>query len=124
MKYLTYDEKVLLVFNDINNRLTNNNESKITVDGGKNYSFVKTVPYSSFEEFTKENPNCCGIDRDRGREIPVSDFFDLIGGNGYNVDEIIAINYKNRYLDKNGKIAISAELKIGRVVTNCGRVTR
>ncbi len=118
MKYLTYDEKVLIVFNDTNNKGLGE-WRRTTVDGGKSYSVLKIIPYASFEEFTKENPNCCGIKR--GTEISPSDFFDLIAGNGYNIDERVTINYKVRYLDKNGNDS-STDLKLDRVVTNCGKV--
>jgi hypothetical protein len=83
-RYLTDDEKILLAFNSTN-RLT---ERRITVDGGKTHSVVKTIPYGSFEEFRKENPNCCTILVDKVRGFPSSNFFDRIIGNGYNVDEL------------------------------------
>ncbi len=116
-RYLTHDEKILIVFNHVN-RAT---KMRIGGNGGKNYSDVKTIPYGSFEEFTKENPNCCEVDV-KGRygfEIPPPDFFDRI--TGYNANEIITINYKFHYINKNGRDN-THYIEGYQVLTNCGRV--
>jgi hypothetical protein len=117
-RYLTDDEKILLAFNSTN-RLT---ERRITVDGGKTHSVVKTIPYGSFEEFRKENSNCCTILVDKVRGFPSSNFFDRIIGNGYNVDEVISIKYKARDVDEKGNHSYREGLNSVRVVTNCGKV--
>lgn len=116
MKYLTYDEKVLIVFNI-------NNQGKFfykkTRVGGHTVaveSFEK-IPYRSFEHYQKENPNCCEVRPSKSDDSPERDFFDSI--TGFHSGEVITINFKYRYYDVDGTVKVW-DGQSQRTLTNCG----
>lgn len=108
-RYLTFDEKMTAVFNIRNNGI---NLIGYLPD-------VKYTPYSSFEEFTKLNPNCCSISYARGSgDMPRNDFWDRIFG--YDTGEFITMNFKYRYFYKNEYTVKNVQSE--NLLTNCGRV--
>jgi hypothetical protein len=108
-RYLSYDEKIRIVFKSHNYYpfVRINDES------------FKKIPYKSFEEFTKENPNCCNINLHEGNDLPPPNFWDRIIG--YHSSETITMNYKDRFLDKSGHSRVVRYKSIN-VLTNCGQV--
>jgi hypothetical protein len=115
-RYLSYEEKILIVFNHVN--LLSQTTTEISVGKDDMKIKVKYIPYTSFEEFSKLNPNCCGINLNKGYELPRPEFMDRI--TGYRSGEIIDINFKFRYASENGYI--ERQGSGGHILTNCGRV--
>jgi hypothetical protein len=120
-RYLTFDEKMTAVFTEINNNAKLTTQLPIIKGNEEVYIDIKYIPYKSFEEFSKLNPNCCKVSatRENGDTLG-GDFWDRITGrdNG----EFITMNFKYRYFDKNGYDEKS--FKAEKVLTNCGRVFR
>jgi hypothetical protein len=71
-RYLTFDEKKSAIFNEINNSAKLTTQLPIVKGNGseQDYIDIKYIPYSSFEEFSKLNPNCCGINLLKGYDLP------------------------------------------------------
>jgi len=118
MRYLSDEEKLKIAFN------YNNREDKLFVHGGgiaKSYEHIK---YASFDEYIKENPDCCSINYGepykiaRSSFIPESSFLDRISGLGFR--DLTVINFKVRYLDENGNQRVQ-EVRLGNTLRNCGR---
>jgi len=114
-RYLSYDEKIRIVFNHYN--LQSQRTTEIWDDFNKKIK-VKYLPYTSFEEFLKLNPNCCGINLSKGYDLPPPEFLDRI--TGYHSGEVIDRNFKFRYASENGYIERKGSG--GTILTNCGRV--
>ncbi len=118
-KYLSFDDKLKIVFN------LNNNSSilinRLSIDNRKqdqkDYLDVKYISYTSFEEFSKLNPNCCKISIRSGDQRG-SDFWDRIFG--YDTGEFVEIKFKFRYFDKNGYAEKTTSREA--YLTNCGRI--
>jgi hypothetical protein len=119
-RYLTFDDKIQIVFEVINNY----DKTYFLIDNKP--SGFKTLPYHSFEEYLKENPDCCSIipidDPTSPAEklsLPPSNFLERITGD--HSGEVIAINYRLNYFDRDGKLTFKNE-KYFSVLTNCGNV--
>ncbi len=114
MRYLSDEEKLRIVFNYINR------EDELP-GIKKSYKHIK---YASFDEYIKENPNCCSINHGEAYKIaqssflPEISFLDTITGLGFH--DLIVINFKVRYLDENGNQRIE-ETRFGNTLRNCGR---
>ncbi|MDJ0615780.1 MAG: hypothetical protein QNJ63_03365 [Calothrix sp. MO_192.B10] len=116
IRYLSDEEKLRLAFNSINNAEKLDVENK---DGKSVYR--EQIPYKSFDEYIKENPDCCKINPRGGSDLPPPRFSDRIFG--YHSGELIVINFKVRYIDDNGKQIIQ-ETRIDNTLQNCGKSSR
>ncbi|MDZ8240761.1 MAG: hypothetical protein RMZ69_27005 [Nostoc sp. ChiQUE01a] len=65
--------------------------------GRSSYNYIK---YESFDEYIKENPDCCSINTGGSYEIRQPSFLNRIFG--YDAPDIIVIKFKVRYLDEIG----------------------
>ncbi|RCJ14765.1 hypothetical protein A6S26_08820 [Nostoc sp. ATCC 43529] len=117
MRYLSDEEKLRIVF-DYRNR-----EDKLPVDVGGEVKFYEHIKYASFDEYIKQNPDCCSINHGKAYKIaqssflPESSFLDRISGLGFR--DLIVINFKVRYLDENGNQRVQ-ETRFGNTLENCG----
>jgi hypothetical protein len=109
MRYLTDEMKIRSVFKEDNEATTVVNEHGKTIR--------RYIPYRSFEEFIKRNPNCCQINPGGPYELPPPYFLDRI--TGYYSGDIIVLNYKVRYQDEDGEIQIK-EVEYLNALMNCG----
>ncbi len=108
MRYLSDEEKIRSVFNYQNARKSlYANELR------------EHIPYKSFDEYIKENPDCCKINSKRGHDVPSPSFVDRIFG--FNSSDFIFTDFKRRYVDEKGKQIIK-EFSFGNSVGNCGKV--
>lgn len=120
-RHLTFDEKITAIFNIRNNGIDLIGHLPNVKGNGSEQDFidVKYIPYSSFEEFTKLNPNCCSISYARGSgDMLGNDFWERIFG--YDTGEFITMNFKYRYFYKNEYTVKNVQSE--NVLTNCGRV--
>jgi hypothetical protein len=117
-RYLTADEKIRITFNHINSKP----KTTIRIGEGSN-SVVKSferIPYSSFEEYVKQNPDCCSVGKKVFSDLPPPDFFDRISG--YNSEKIVVLNYKSNYFDTEINSLNAVEFTFYYVLTNCGNI--
>ena len=114
IRYLTDKEKIQRVFNYQNNR-----EAMPIESTNKGTQYYKQIKYGSFEEFLKDNPNCCAVNPGGGYDLPPPDFWDRIFG--YNSGDAIVLNFNVRYLDEKGNQQ-SRKIKFENALTNCGIV--
>jgi len=118
MRYLSDEEKLRIAFNYYNK------EDKLPVDVGGKIKYYEHIKYASFDEYIKENPNCCSINHGETYKIaqssfiPESSFLDRISGLGFR--DLTVINFKVRYLDENGNQRVQ-EVRLGNTLRNCGR---
>ncbi|MEH2230241.1 MAG: hypothetical protein V7K71_11445 [Nostoc sp.] len=113
MLYLSEEEKIKLAFYSLNNA----EQLRIKIAGKMQYhEFIK---YKSFDEYIKENPDCCTISPPGGPETLPDSFLTRILG--LHSGEGIRIKFKVRYLDENG-LQISQEITTGIALQNCGKV--
>ncbi|MBN3890801.1 MAG: hypothetical protein HWQ43_17140 [Nostoc sp. JL31] len=105
MRYLSDEERFGMVFDYQNER---------TDLGRSSYNYIK---YASFDEYIKENPDCCSINPGGPYEIRHSSFLDRIFG--YDARDVIVMNFKVRYLDENGKKRVF-ETHFENTLQNCG----
>lgn len=82
--------------------------------GRSSYNYIK---YASFDEYIKQNPDCCSINPGGPYEIRHSSFLDRIFG--YDARDVIVINLKVRYLDENGHKRVF-ETRFENTLQNCG----
>lgn len=111
MRYLTEKEKLKLAFDSLNNA----EQLRINIAGKMQYREFRK--YKSFDEYIKENPDCCTISP-RGGVDAIGDSF-LTRIFGLHSGEGIRIKFKVRYLDENG-LQISQERTAGISLQNCG----
>lgn len=111
MCYLSDQEKLQIVF-DYRNR-----KSKLPVYVGGTIKFYEHIKYASFDEYIKENPDCCSINRSEAYKIGQASFLDRIFGYGFR--DVIVINFKVRYLDENGNQRVQ-EMRLKSTLQNCG----
>ncbi|MDJ0615782.1 MAG: hypothetical protein QNJ63_03375 [Calothrix sp. MO_192.B10] len=109
MRYLSDEEKIRSVFDYQNAR------SELPI----NFKYYEHIKYESFDEYIKENPDCCKINSKRGHDVPVPWFLDRIFG--FNSGDFIFIDFKMRYVDEKGKQRIKT-LNFENAVQNCGKV--
>jgi len=76
----------------------------------------RSIAYSSFEDFLRQNPNCCYI-TDTGFENSQIDFISRAFGSG---SEFVNVNYKVKYFDLNGAL-VAKNNEVYVAITNCGR---
>ncbi|MDJ0620663.1 MAG: hypothetical protein QNJ63_28675 [Calothrix sp. MO_192.B10] len=114
MRYLSDEEKLRLVFNDINNA----EKLGVPTKDGKMVD-REHIPYKSFDEYIKENPDCCKIKPPGGSDLAPPRFSDRIFG--YHSGEPIVINFKVRYIDDNDKQIIQ-KIRIDNSLQNCGKI--
>ncbi|MFN6569123.1 hypothetical protein [Dendronalium sp. ChiSLP03b] len=118
MRYLSDEEKLRIAF-DYNNR-----EDELPVYVGQKVKYYEHIKYASFDEYIKENPDCCSIIHGETYKIAQSLFIekplflDRITGRGFR--NLIVINFKVRYLDDNGNQKVQ-EVRFGNTLRNCGR---
>jgi hypothetical protein len=105
MRYLSDEERFRMVFDYQNDR---------TDLGRSSYNYIK---YESFDEYIKENPDCCSINTGGPYEIRQPSFLDRIFG--YDAPDVIVIKFKVRYLDENGNKR-SFETHFENTLQNCG----
>ncbi|RCJ26021.1 hypothetical protein A6770_27025 [Nostoc minutum NIES-26] len=82
--------------------------------GRSSYKYIK---YTSFNEYIKENPNCCSINPGGPYEIRQSSFLNRIFG--YDAPDVIVINFKVRHLDENGNKR-AFKTRFENTLQNCG----
>ncbi len=118
MRYLSDEEKLKIAFAYINN------EDTLPVYIDRRIKSYEHIKYANFDEYIKENPNCCSINYGEAYKsvkssfIPESSFLDRISGLGFR--DLIVINFKVRYLDENGNQRVQ-EVRLGNTLRNCGR---
>ena len=114
MRYLSDEEKLRLLFNDLNQA----KEFSVPTKNGQTVD-REHIPYKSFDEYIKENPDCCKINPPGGSDLAPPLFSDRIFG--YHSGELIVINFKVRYIDDSGKRRIK-EIRIPESLHNCGKI--
>lgn len=118
MRYLSDKEKLQIAFD------YRNNEDELPVYVDKKVKFYEHIKYASFDEYIKENSDCCSIIHGEAYKIAKSLFIekplllDRITGHGFR--DLIVINFKVRYLDENGSQRIQ-KVRFGSTLRNCGR---
>jgi hypothetical protein len=113
MRYLSDEEKFKLVFDyHIGNRIP----EKIVNKTEQLYTYIG---HKSFDEYIKENPECCTINPGGPYELPPPSFSDRI--TGHNSGDIIVIELTARYLDEKGKERLK-EYKVEQALQNCGKI--
>jgi hypothetical protein len=119
-RHLTDEEKFRIVFNDINSRLN----TTIVVGVGQNYArkTVQRIPYNSFEEYKKENMNCCKTGRRIPSEIPKEEFDERIFGLDSGVT--VTLDFKTKYFDKDSNYYGVIGYTHYYILTNCGKVRK
>ncbi len=113
MRYLSDEEKISSVFDYQNAR-----RDLLNVVGVEKriYNYIK---YESFDEYIKENPDCCKINSEKTHDVPVPWFLDRIFG--FNSGDFIFTDFKVRYVDEKGKQR-TKEYRFENSVQNCGKV--
>jgi hypothetical protein len=101
MRYLSQEDKVRAVFDDLNNQ--------------KEIRKIKHIKYKSFDEYLKENPDCCVVNPSY-TDLPAPSLINRLFG--YYSGDYVRIKYKMRYLDTNGKLKIQ-ELVDDSLLGNC-----
>ncbi|MFN6569122.1 hypothetical protein [Dendronalium sp. ChiSLP03b] len=112
MRYLSDEEKIKLAFYSLNNA------EKLRIQIAGKMEDRKFIKYKSFEEYIKENPDCCTISPPGGTETPSDSFLTRILG--LHSGEGIRIKFKVRYLDENG-LERFQEITTGIALQNCGK---
>lgn len=115
MRYLNTEEKIRWTFENLNaaGRLRVNIPGKEPKD-------VEFIKYKSFDEYIKENPNCCTFYASGGSpELPPPTFLQRIFG--YHSGTFVRIYYKVRYFDNNGEKK-SQIIKTESPLRNCGDI--
>jgi hypothetical protein len=117
-RYLTADEKIRVAFNHFNNRT----DTTIRIGKGVNSVFksFKQIPYISFEEYEKENPDCCSVGKRVFSDLPRPDYIERISGNGSG--KIVTLNFRSNYFDPETYSLNSVDYTVYYVLTNCGKV--
>ncbi len=111
IRYLSDEERFRMVFDYQNERTDLLNVAHV---GRSTYKYIK---YASFDEYIKENPDCCSINPGRPYEIRQSSFLDRIFG--YDARDVIVISFKVRYLDENGNQRVQ-KVRFENTLQNCG----
>ena len=112
MRYLSNEEKLKSVFNyQIENKIYEK-----VFNQKKYYTYVGT---KSFDEYVKKYPDCCTINPGGPYEFGQSS--PLYRITGYNSGDVIVINFKGRYLDRNGNQKFQ-QYKAAYYLLNCGKV--
>jgi hypothetical protein len=120
MRYLSDEEKLRIAFD------YNNKEDKLLVSLGGKLESYEHIKYASFDEYIKENPNCCSINHGELYKIaqpsfgllPEFSFFDRISGLGFR--DLTVMNFKVRYLDEKGNQRVQ-QVRVRNTLRNCGR---
>jgi len=110
-KYLSYQEKVEAIYTQIN--------KLDTVRIGDSDIRYKRIPYSSFEEFNRENPNCCETNFQGSGEQALPNFFDSLTGFHF---ERVRLSIKD-YYEVNGVKYLNSSKNPDNVVglKSCGK---
>jgi hypothetical protein len=107
-KYISYEEKIKAIYGQIS-----------TARGTVVNPLVDFIPYSSFEEFSKENPDCCEVNYVGAGEIGNPGLFRSLMDKHY---ERIKVKYKIFYNYKDKRYF---EYRIyDTAVTSCGGIAR
>lgn len=114
MRYLSDEEKIRLAFNSINNA----EKLAVQIKDGQTV-YREHIPYKSFDEYFKENPDCCKIQPLEGSKFAPPWFLERIFG--FYSGEIIVTNFKVRYIDDEGKRRIQ-EIHVAESLENCGNI--
>ncbi len=115
MRYLSDYEKLKSAFDSLNNA-----EKLRTPIAGK-MQYIEFIKYKNFDEYIKENLDCCTISPPGGVEAPIPDSFLNPRILGLDSGEGIRIKFKVRYLDEN-ELPRSQEITAGIALENCGKV--
>jgi len=115
MRYLSDYEKLKLAFDSLNSA-----EKLRTPIAGK-IQYREFIKYKNFDEYIKENPDCCTINPPGGVEVPIPDSFLNPRILGLDSGEGIRIKFKVRYLDENS-LQRHQEITTGIALQNCGKV--
>lgn len=114
MRYLSDREKFKSVFNyQIEHRLP---ERIIYQKENFIYTYIGT---KNFDEYVKENPDCCTINPGGPYDLPPPSFLNRI--TGYNSGDVVVINFQGHYIDKNGKPIIK-QYQAEYFLQNCGKI--
>ena len=114
MRYLSDEEKIRSVFNYQNNR------TRLPVYiPGKGSTIYQHIKYKSFDEYIKQNPDCCTLNPGIPTEVPPARFIDSILG--YNSGDVVAITFRVRYLNENNQQGL-IEASFENTIQNCGKV--
>ncbi|MBD2682724.1 MULTISPECIES: hypothetical protein [Nostoc] len=112
MRYLSDEENIKLGFDALNNA----EKLRINLAGKMQYSeFIK---YKSFDEYIKENPDCCAINPPGGSDLPPPEYLERIFG--YHSGKFVQINFKVRYLDE--AVTKYQKIRADIPLQNCGKV--
>jgi len=123
MRILSDEEKIYAAFNFINQEKT---ISSYWVGNDCKSSECKKIPYESFAQFKKENPDSCFVERVSGTSStnPIGSFWDKVFGLylgevscGYNVDYYNDLGKKKSFFFK--RTGDSTRIYI----TNCGEAS-
>jgi hypothetical protein len=107
-RYISYEEKIKAVYGRVP-------KESFTIGS----PWVDVVPYTSFEEFMKENPDCCEVNYVGAGEIGNPGLFRSLMGNRY---ERIKVKYKDFY-KVNGRRYFEYHFT-DTAVTSCGKIAR
>ncbi len=113
MGYLTDKEKIKLAFNSLNSA------EELRIQIADKMQYHKFIKYESFDEYIKENPDCCGVNPSGGSDLPPPEYLERIFG--YHSGKYVRINFKVRYLDETG-LQKSQKIRADIPLQNCGKV--
>jgi hypothetical protein len=113
MRHLSNEEKFQSVFD------YHFETRRIKNDADKKEQLHTFVEDNNFEEYFKKNPECCKINPGGPYELPPPSFLDRI--TGYNSGDVIVMNFRVSYLDKNGKQTFK-KYQVEHIMQNCGKV--
>lgn len=114
MRYISTEEKIRWTFEELNAAW----KLRINIPG-KGFEDREFIKYENFNEYIKENPDCCTFYPSGGSpELPPPTLLQRILG--YHSGTFVRIYYKVRYFDDNGKKK-SQIINVERALRNCGK---
>ncbi|MFN6571546.1 hypothetical protein [Dendronalium sp. ChiSLP03b] len=88
LRYLSDEEKIKLAFDSLNSA------EKLSIQIAGERQDRKFIKYKSFDEYIKENPDCCVINPPGGSDLPLPEYLERIFG--YHSGNYVRINFKVR----------------------------
>jgi len=113
MDYISDEEKIKLTFDILNSA----EELRIQIAGKMQYR--KFIKYESFDEYIKDNPDCCTVNPPGGSDLPAPEYLERVFG--YHSGKYVRINFKVYYLDETG-LQKYQKIRADIPFQNCGKI--